>query len=100
MPGVTEVEPDVETVETLDPPHRVIIHNDDATPMDYVVAVLRTEFDRPEADAVRIMWEAHTTGAAHVMTCGRDEAERRVGRAHSRARAAGWPLSFSIEADG
>lgn len=97
MPNVTETERVVETNEFLDPPRRVIVHNDDTTPMDYVVTILRSEFDRPEADAVRIMWEAHTTGAAHVMTCGLQEAERRVGRARSKARAAGWPLAFSIE---
>jgi len=97
MPPVTEVEADVDTEERLDPPRRVIVHNDDVTPMDYVVSILMRDFDRAQADAENIMWEAHHTGAAHVLTCGRDEAERRVGRAHSRARAAGYPLTFSIE---
>lgn len=97
MSNVTVIETDVETTEALAPPHRVIIHNDDTTPMDFVVMTLQSEFDRSASDAVRIMLEAHTTGAAHVMTCGRKEAERRVGRARSRSRRAGWPLAFSIE---
>ena len=99
MPPVTEVEADVDTEERLEPLCRVIIHNDDVTPMDYVVSILVEEFGRTRPDAEQIMREAHHSGAAHVMTCGREEAERRVGRARSRARAAGYPLTFSIESE-
>lgn len=95
MPSVAQAEPKTET--TLSPLYRIVIHNDDATPMDYVVRILQEEFERKPPDARRIMWLAHETGSAEVMTCGREEAERRIGRAHSRARAAGYPLTFTAE---
>jgi ATP-dependent Clp protease adapter protein ClpS len=43
------------------------------------------------------MMEAHETGAAHVLTCPREEATLKVERSHSLARARGFPLTFSIE---
>lgn len=93
----TVVEAESEIKERLAPLYRVIIHNDDTTPMDFVVEILVGEFDRDMKQAVKIMWEAHTTGAALVMTCGEEEAARRVDRARSLARTRKYPLTFSIE---
>jgi len=75
----------------------VIIHNDDVTPIDYVMAVLRAVFHLSGADATRITLRAHLTGTAYVMTLPYEEAKYRVGQAHSLARSAGYPLTFSIE---
>lgn len=92
---VAEPETDQETA--LSPLYRIIIHNDDTTTMDFVVSILISEFGREEPEAVRIMWEAHGSGAAHVMTCGLEEATLRTDRARSLARARSFPLAFSIE---
>ncbi len=81
----------------LEPPYRVIIHNDDLTPMDYVLAVLRAVFHLAGADATVVMMRAHLTGAAYVMTLPFEEAKYRVGKAHTLARSAGYPLTFTIE---
>jgi ATP-dependent Clp protease adaptor protein ClpS len=81
----------------LDPPYRVIIYNDDVTPMDFVIRVLRTIFKLPGPDAEAVMWEAHTRGRAVVMVLPLEEAKHRVGRAHAVARLAGYPLAFTIE---
>ena len=75
----------------------VFVHNDDVTPMDFVVAVLRSVFTLTTSDAMAVMLEAHYTGLSHVMTLPHEEAKYRVGKAHSLARAAGYPLTFSIE---
>lgn len=93
----TVVEPETPVEETIAPRYRVIVHNDDVTPMDFVVMILMAEFERDLRTAVKIMWEAHTTGSAWVMTCGLEEAELRVDRAHSLARARKYPLTFTIE---
>ena len=77
--------------------HRVLIHNDDVTPMDFVVRVLRSIFSLAEARAVEVMWEAHHTGVAHVVTEPLEKAEFHVEQARSLSRGRGWPLSFSIE---
>jgi ATP-dependent Clp protease adaptor protein ClpS len=75
----------------------VIVHNDDHTPMDFVTAVLMRIFYLPYREAVSVMLEAHYGGKAYVMTLPHEEAKYRVGQAHSAARAAGYPLTFTIE---
>lgn len=90
-----ELAPDSDT--ELDPPYDVILHNDDLTPMNFVVEVLRTVFELSRPRATRVMLEAHHNGKALVVTLGREEAKFRVGQAHSLARSAGYPLSFTIE---
>ena len=87
-----------ERVETrLAPMHRVLIHNDDVTPMDFVVRVLRSIFSLALGSAVKVMWEAHTSGVAHVVTEPLERAEFHVDQARSLSRGRGWPLTFSIE---
>ena len=81
----------------LEPPYRVLIHNDDVTPMEFVIAVLRAVFFLSNMDAVAVMMRAHYTGLAYVMTLPFEEAKYRVGQAHGVARAAGYPLTFSLE---
>jgi ATP-dependent Clp protease adaptor protein ClpS len=98
-PPVPEIElgtpPDVET--QLDPPYRILIHNDDHTPMDFVTRVLVRVFELSLRHATRVMLTAHLHGIAYVMTLPFEEAKYRVGQAHGIARAAGYPLTFSIE---
>ena len=89
---------DLPVAETeLEPPYRVLIHNDDITPFDFVIAVLRGIFALSGRDALAVTTRAHVTGIAYVVTLPYEEAKYRVGKAHSMARAAGFPLTFSIE---
>jgi len=81
----------------LEPLYRVIIHNDDVTPMDFVVHVLRTIFMVSPPDAVNIMFEAHYSGAAYVQTLPKAEAQARINKAHFAAGIEGYPLHFSME---
>jgi ATP-dependent Clp protease adaptor protein ClpS len=81
----------------LEPPYKVLIHNDDVTPMEFVVAVLRSVFALSGRAAMAVMLEAHYTGISYVATLPHEEAKYRVGQAHGMARAAGYPLTFSIE---
>jgi ATP-dependent Clp protease adaptor protein ClpS len=83
----------------LEPPFRVLIHNDDVTPFDFVIAVLRSVFYLSGREALAITTRAHLTGRAYVMTLPYEEAKYRVGKAHGLARAAGYPLTFSLEPD-
>jgi ATP-dependent Clp protease adaptor protein ClpS len=79
------------------PLYRVLLHNDDLTPMDFVIEVLRSVFARPLASASRIMHEAHAKGVALVEVVPFERAELHVDQARSLARAREFPLSFSIE---
>jgi len=83
--------------EELEPPYRVLIHNDDITPMDFVVDVLLTYFDLPPDKAIEVMQTAHHNGIAIVGTWSREQALWRVDQAHQRARSNNYPLKFTAE---
>ncbi len=88
----------IELPETeLEPLYRVIIHNDDVTPMDFVVYILERIFFVAGPDAVTIMLIAHHKGSAYVQTLPKSEAQGRVNKAHFAAGLEGYPLHFSIE---
>ena len=88
----------VQTPDTaLEPLYRVIIHNDDVTPMDFVISILERIFFVAVPEAVEIMYTAHFSGMAYVQTLPKNEAQNRVGKAHFAAGLEGYPLHFSIE---
>ncbi|NWG35714.1 MAG: ATP-dependent Clp protease adaptor ClpS [Chloroflexi bacterium] len=92
-----EIEIIEETETELEPLYRVIIHNDDVTPMDYVVYILKTVFYLANDRAAEIMFTAHIYGSAYVQTLAKSEAEKRINKAHSEANNAGYPLKFTME---
>ena len=82
-----------------EPPYRVIIHNDNVTPMDFVVGVLLRIFLLPGPRALQVMYTAHYQGSATVQTLPKPEALLRVHRAELAARLEGFPLRFTVERD-
>ncbi len=96
---VPEVRPVTREETELEPLWRVIIHNDDVTPMDFVVYILEKIFFISGPDAVSIMFEAHYNGQAYVQTLPKSEAQARIGRAQFAAGLEGYPLRFSMEPD-
>ncbi len=101
MAGISQAFPEIQIIEETDtelsPMYSVIIHNDDVTPMDFVVEVLKQIFFLGNDRAAEIMLEAHIKGSAYVQTLPKPEAEKRINRAHQAADTAGYPLHFSIE---
>lgn len=83
--------------EALSPRWRVLVHNDDITPYDFVIIVLVRFFNLATHDAELVTWTAHTSGVAQVVVLPVNEAQRRVGQAHFAASLEGYPLTFSIE---
>lgn len=96
-----QVTPDIEIIEEtkteLEPLYRVIIHNDDVTPMDFVVHVLTSIFFLLQPDAMEAMLTAHFKGMAYVQTLPKAEAQKRINKAHFAAGLEGYPLHFSME---
>lgn len=77
--------------------HKVILVNDDFTPRDFVVLVLRGVFGiRPER-AYGIMMTAHQKGCCVVAVYTRDIAETKATEATDAGRQAGYPLLFTTE---
>ncbi|MBI2192868.1 MAG: ATP-dependent Clp protease adaptor ClpS [Planctomycetes bacterium] len=96
MPA-TVTQTDAAHAVRLTPRYRVLVHNDDVTPMDYVVRVLRSIFGLEPTHAEQVMLEAHHTGVALVAVLPIELAEFRMDQAHSLARTARYPLRFSCE---
>jgi ATP-dependent Clp protease adaptor protein ClpS len=77
--------------------HKVILLNDDYTPREFVVKVLRAVFRMSEDQAHRVMITAHQRGACVVAVFTRDVAETKATEATELGRAAGFPLAFTTE---
>ena len=97
MPLETVIEPAVGEETKLSPMHRVLIHNDDVTPMDFVLYVLGEVFHLDHSRAHAVMMEAHTTGVALVVVEPFERAELHVEQSRSLSRPRGFPLTFTIE---
>ena len=77
--------------------HKVILLNDDYTPREFVVAVLKAEFRMTEDQAHKVMITAHQRGVCVVAVFTRDVAETKATRATDAGRAKGYPLLFTTE---
>ncbi len=94
VPGLHEEQ---QTQTDQGPLYRVIIHNDDVTPMDFVIHILVSIFCLPDPNAIYIMYTAHLNGSAYVQTLPKPEAQKRIGKAHFAARLRSYPLTLSME---
>ena len=77
--------------------HKVILINDDYTPREFVVVVLKAEFRMTEGQAQKVMLTAHRRGACVVAVFTKDVAETKATRATDAGRAKGYPLLFTTE---
>ncbi|PJZ68176.1 ATP-dependent Clp protease adapter ClpS [Leptospira perolatii] len=79
------------------PKYRVVILNDDYTPMDFVVWILRVVFHRSETESEKIMLQAHTSGKALCGVYSHDVARTKVAETHKLAEHHGHPLQCIME---
>ena len=77
--------------------HKVILVNDDYTPREFVVQVLKAEFRMNADQAYRVMMTAHQRGVCVVAVLEKDVAETKATRATDAGRAKGYPLLFTTE---
>ena len=89
--------PKGETRERLAPLYKVLFHDDNATTMDFVVALGKKVFSLPEARAVQVMIEVHTQGISLVVVESFEQAEFHRDQCVSLARGAGFPFRVTIE---
>ena len=80
--------------------YKVIMNNDDYTPMDFVVEVLEGFFGLDREGATRVMLTVHTEGRAVCGLFTRDIAETRAMQVNQYARECQHPLLCEIEKDG
>ncbi len=97
----TTTTPRVETVLKPERPklHKVILVNDDFTPREFVISVLKAEFRLGGEQARRVMMTAHQRGVCVVAVFTKDVAEAKATNATDAARKNGFPLLFTTEPD-
>ncbi|MDO7598082.1 MAG: ATP-dependent Clp protease adapter ClpS [Pseudomonadota bacterium] len=79
------------------PKYRVLMLNDDYTPMDFVIEVLETLFSMATDNATRTMMQVHTEGQAPCGIYTFEIAEAKVEQANSYAQSHGHPLQCTME---
>jgi ATP-dependent Clp protease adaptor protein ClpS len=77
--------------------HKVILLNDDYTPRDFVVAVLKAVFRMNAERAYSVMMTAHQLGACFIAAYTRDVAESKATEGTEAGRREGYPLMFTTE---
>jgi ATP-dependent Clp protease adaptor protein ClpS len=77
--------------------YKVMLVNDDFTPREFVVLVLKAEFRMPEEKANQVMITAHQRGVCVVAVFTKDVAETKATNATDMARRKGYPLLFTTE---
>ena len=89
------------TKPALQPPpmYRVLMLNDDYTPMDFVVEVLETYFSMNREQSTQIMLAVHQQGEAVCGVYTRDIAETKAHHVFQYARDCSHPLLCEIEKD-
>ncbi len=96
---IEEFESDVLLEDELKEPrkYRVLLHNDDYTSMEFVIAVLMQVFRKTEEESTEIMLKVHNEGVGVCGVYTAEVAETRVEMVKQLAKQAGYPLKCTIE---
>ena len=78
-------------------PWKVILLNDDYTPREFVVAVLKAVFRMNESTAYKVMMTAHQRGACVIAVFTKDVADTKAKEATELGKSKGYPLYFTTE---
>jgi ATP-dependent Clp protease adaptor protein ClpS len=87
----------VRTKTQRPPLFKVILLNDDYTPREFVVSVLKAVFRMNEEQAYNVMMTAHMRGACVIAVYARDVAETKAKEATELGKSKGYPLFFTTE---
>ena len=95
----SEVLTETRTEKKLQKPrlYKVLLHNDNYTTREFVVAVLKEVFHRPETEAVQIMLHVHYNGVGVAGVYTYEVAETKIKTVEQLAQANEFPLRLSME---
>jgi ATP-dependent Clp protease adaptor protein ClpS len=98
MPS-TDIQLDEKIKVTVSEPKRwkVILLNDDSTPIEFVVSILIEIFKHSAESAKEVTLQVHETGSGIAGTYSFEIAEAKAVEATGQARAEGYPLQIKLE---
>ena len=76
---------------------KVILLNDDFTPREFVVVVLKAVFRMNEDEAYNVMITAHRRGACVIAVFTKDVADTKAKEATELGKSNGYPMYFTTE---
>jgi ATP-dependent Clp protease adaptor protein ClpS len=79
------------------PRFKVLLYNDDYTPMEFVVDVLEQLFDKSPVEATTLMLQIHRSGMGIAGVYVLEIAETKVAGVHQLAEKRGYPLRAGLE---
>tara|TARA_R110001583_G_scaffold152332_1_gene304140 strand:+ start:897 stop:1220 length:324 start_codon:yes stop_codon:yes gene_type:complete len=87
--------------QKVEPPkkYKVILHNDNFTPMDFVIVILMDAFNFGFEKASSIMMQVHEQGKGIAGAYSKEIANMKVKRCNQIARSEGHPLMVTMEAE-
>ena len=77
--------------------YKVLLHNDDYTSMEFVIAILERVFQKNTSEATKIMMNVHQEGIGIAGIYTREICETKVAVVHDLARQSEFPLRCSVE---
>lgn len=93
----TSLDLDIESLTQEPKLYRVLLHNDDYTPMDFVIFVLKKFFTKSEDEAFKIMLDVHNKGVGLAGVYSFEVAETKVMQVNQFSKNNQHPLKTSME---
>lgn len=79
--------------------YKVIVLNDDTTPVEFVIVMFIQVFKHSQTDALELTMKIHHEGSAIAGIYTHEIAEQKIADATNLARANGFPLVLKVEAE-
>jgi ATP-dependent Clp protease adaptor protein ClpS len=96
---LTKVKESIDTVILEPSKYKVILYNDNHTPVEFVIALLMKVFRHSETSAVDITLKVHNEGSGVAGIYSYEVAEQKGIEGTNMAREQGYPLVIKVEAE-
>jgi ATP-dependent Clp protease adaptor protein ClpS len=99
MSTSTDVTIDEKITVSIEPPklYKVLLLNDDKTPMDFVIDLLKVVFKHNESSAKAVTLEVHESGSGIAGVYSWEIAEHKALEATNASKDSGFPLQIKLE---
>lgn len=96
---ITKIKESIDTVILEPSKYKVVLYNDNTTPMDFVISLLIKIFHHSESAAVDLTMKVHNDGSAVAGVYSYEVAEQKGIDSTNMSRQNGFPLVVKVEAE-